>query len=316
MAKTVGKVACFEMDGGNWQTYCDRLDMYFLVNKVEDNMKLPTLISCIGDSAYELMVNLCSPKKPCDCKYDEVIKVMANYLQPKPSVVAERFKFRQCRQSSGQSVANFMAELKKASKYCDFGANLDDNMRDQFVCGINSDFVRQRLFAEESLSYSKAVTIATTLEAAERDSHAIGDKDNASDKNDVKSVHKIQPVSAGRSLCEACGDPHHKQSECKFSQYVCDVCKIRGHLRRMCPQVMRGSSFGANRRGNGGRGAANRARSWRGGWSGRGGGARSGLHWVQGRDAEAEQEDFMESERERDGEAVVNLMSLNKYKPA
>ncbi|XP_047998092.1 uncharacterized protein LOC125235541 [Leguminivora glycinivorella] len=209
-----------------------------------------------------------------------------------------------------------MAELKKASKYCDFGANLDDNMRDQFVCGINSDFVRQRLFAEESLSYSKAVTIATTLEAAERDSHAIGDKDNASDKNDVKSVHKIQPVSAGRSLCEACGDPHHKQSECKFSQYVCDVCKIRGHLRRMCPQVMRGSSFGANRRGNGGRGAANRARSWRGGWSGRGGGARSGLHWVQGRDAEAEQEDFMESERERDGEAVVNLMSLNKYKPA
>lgn len=189
MAKNVGNIACFDVEAGNWQTYCDRLDMYFLVNKVEDNLKLPTLISGIGDAAYELMVNLCSPKKPCDCDYKEVIKIMANYLQPKPSVVAERFKFRQCRQSNGQSVANFMAELKKASKYCDFGTTLDDNMRDQFVCGVNSDLVRQRLFAEESLSYNKAVMVTTTLEAAERDSHAIGDNASSSERSEFR-LHK------------------------------------------------------------------------------------------------------------------------------
>ncbi|XP_073966945.1 uncharacterized protein, partial [Choristoneura fumiferana] len=238
MAKNVGSVTCFDVDNGNWQTYSDRLDMYFLVNKVEVDLQLPTLISVIGDSAYELMVNLCSPKKPCECTYKEVMKLMSDYLQPKPSIVAERFKFRQCRQANGQSILSFAANLKKLSKFCDFGSNLDDNMRDQFVCGIGSDLVRQRLFAEDKLTYNKAITTATTLEAAERDSRAvnnINELDGAGSsgrRETTGNVFKIQSTSFG---CRACGDTGHITNECKFKKYICDYCREEGHLRRVCP---------------------------------------------------------------------------------
>ncbi|KAM3625186.1 uncharacterized protein V6R79_008261 [Siganus canaliculatus] len=39
----------------------------------------------------------------------------------------------------GQSVANFVAELRQLSEHCDFGPVLDDLLRERLVCGINND---------------------------------------------------------------------------------------------------------------------------------------------------------------------------------
>lgn len=46
---SVGRVNEFDVVNGVWSSYADRLDMYFLVNKIEDSLKLPTLISVMGN---------------------------------------------------------------------------------------------------------------------------------------------------------------------------------------------------------------------------------------------------------------------------
>ncbi|KAL0859974.1 hypothetical protein ABMA27_010290 [Loxostege sticticalis] len=50
---SVGQMREFDVRSGNWSSYVDRLEMYFIVNKVVDEFKLPTLISVMGEEAYD-----------------------------------------------------------------------------------------------------------------------------------------------------------------------------------------------------------------------------------------------------------------------
>lgn len=253
----VGKIKEFDVDSGNWTLYCGRVEMYFRANAIKEELKLPTLISLVGDNVYELMVNLCNPKKPTDLTYEELINIVREHLQPKPSIMAERYRFRQRRQENGESIVQYIALLKKLSKDCDFKDTLNDNLRDQFVCGVSSELIRQRLFSEPELTYAKALTLATALEAAERDAAAV-DSTAASSSGTATStsaVHALRATagrggrlhnstrnataaaytSAGRTRgCKACGG-QHQWDGCRYKNFVCSSCRNKGHLRRVCP---------------------------------------------------------------------------------
>ncbi|XP_050342048.1 uncharacterized protein LOC126768151 [Nymphalis io] len=167
---SVGKLEHFDLGKDDWNLYVDRLEQYFIVNDVKPAIRVATLITVIGSDAYELMVNLCTPVKPSAKSYEELVDVMRRHLQPKPSVLAERFKFRQRVQRHNESVAEYAAALKKLTKHCGFcSETLLDNLRDQFVCGINSDCIRQRMFAEDNITFDSAFKLAVTMEAAEAD---------------------------------------------------------------------------------------------------------------------------------------------------
>lgn len=72
-----------------------------------------------------------------------------------------------------------MAELKKMSISCEFNASLEEKLRDHLVCGIKSQVTWQRLFAyDDNITYSKAIKLPITLEAAERDAGAVEQRIN------------------------------------------------------------------------------------------------------------------------------------------
>lgn len=112
------------------------------------------------------------------------------------------------------------------SRYCEFKSTLEDNLRDQFVCGLRSDMIRQRLFAEDSLDYKKAIALASTLEAAERDAGAV-EKMRAQEL--TENVQKLQI-----KVCTACGHSRHQASNCRYKDFECSYCGKTGHLRRVC----------------------------------------------------------------------------------
>nr|pir hypothetical protein 1 - silkworm transposon mag [Bombyx mori] len=206
--------------------------------------------------AYDLLSTLASPSKPSQLTYANAVAMLAAHLQPKPSILAERYKFRQRRQLN-ESIADYLTELKKLSKNCEFGSSLDENLRDQMVCGLKSEIIRQRLFAEEKLEYKRAVTLALSLEAAERDAIAV-------ERTPIEEVNKIN-----FNECSRCGDRRHQAKDCIYKDYVCSSCHETGHLRRMCPKnglknqaEAAGGSARTGRRGN--RGAGGNRRSWRG----------------------------------------------------
>ncbi|XP_074041731.1 uncharacterized protein isoform X2 [Leptinotarsa decemlineata] len=162
-----GKINEFQI-GSSWKTYVARVKQYFIANGITDELKIPTLITVVGDTTYELMVDLCSPDAPEDKSCDTLVEIVKNHLEPDPSVIAERHKFRLKRQNGEETVAEYMAALKNLAKTCDFKDSLEENLRDQFVSGLYNDTIKQRLFSEKFLNYARAYEIARNMEAAEK----------------------------------------------------------------------------------------------------------------------------------------------------
>ena len=67
-------------------------------------------------------------------------------------MIAERFRFYQRLQREGESIANYMAELRRLSKHCDFGDYLDTALRNQLVCGLYHEAVQRKILAESELT--------------------------------------------------------------------------------------------------------------------------------------------------------------------
>lgn len=311
MSSVSGRIGEFDVVNGKWALYCDRLQMHFLVNGTEEKLKIPTLISVIGDEAYELMVNLCSPKKPSEMKYTEVVEIMQSHLQPKSSILSERYKFRQCRQRAGQSVAEFVTELKKLSRHCEFGENLNENMRDQFVCGLLKDEMRLRLFTEDTIEFTKAVNVATNIERAERDAQSV--------EVDSRQRHPtINQLRAG-GACGVCGGNRHSTSDCRFRNYICDRCGERGHLRRICrKEVVNKYETGRGPRtasGGGGRGDSHAGRGARRQQQRARGSGAARAHYTSVREEPEAYSVNQEVSECEDEEVEVMQMSIKEYKP-
>ncbi|KAH7978484.1 hypothetical protein HPB49_005608 [Dermacentor silvarum] len=72
-------------------------------------------------------------------------------------------------QQPGESVQKYVAALRALAVACSF-ASLEDSLRDQFVEGVASQQLRERLLLEGStLSFCRAVALASQVEQANED---------------------------------------------------------------------------------------------------------------------------------------------------
>ena len=62
--------------------------------------------------------------------------------------------------------------MRSLSEYCQFGAFLEEALRDRFVCGVHSPQLRKTLLSKEKLDLEKALKIAYMTEKAELETSA------------------------------------------------------------------------------------------------------------------------------------------------
>lgn len=60
---------------------------------------------------------------------------MKQHLIPTPYIIAEWFAFNARNRNPSKSVSKYVAELKRLSQDCDFGASMNDMLRDRLMCG-------------------------------------------------------------------------------------------------------------------------------------------------------------------------------------
>lgn len=166
---SLGKIDEFDRHREDWQQYVERLEFYFIANGITtEEKKRAVFLSVIGSPTYRILRNLLTPDKPGDKTYEELTTVLQQHYSPAPSEIVERFKFYSRSRRAGESVANFIAQLRSLAQHCNYGASLDNMLRDRLVCGINDDSIQKRLLAEPNLTYKRAVELARGLETADR----------------------------------------------------------------------------------------------------------------------------------------------------
>ncbi|KAJ8042845.1 Synaptic vesicle 2-related protein [Holothuria leucospilota] len=194
------EVESYDPEVEKWESYEERLTMFFEANNVtEDKKKVAIFLSSMGAKGYGLLKNLVSPDKPSAKNFPEICKTLKDYYSPRPPVLLERFRFYSHTQSASESVTNFLAELKRLSSTCNFGAFLKDALRDWFVCGLYDATVQKKLLSEDdSLTLEKALKIAVSMETAAKSSAII--------KEGTPSISRIYPThirSVGLGTCSS-----------------------------------------------------------------------------------------------------------------
>ncbi|XP_043195151.1 uncharacterized protein LOC122366699 [Amphibalanus amphitrite] len=222
----------------SWSQWEERLHYFIECNGIQgESRKRATLLTVCGKEAFSLICSLIAPSKTSEKSFDELLQVIREHKEPKPSVIVSRFKFNSCQRTAGQSVADFVSVLRKATEHCCFGATLDDRLTEQFVCGIRDPRMQRRLLSESSLDFSSAQRICLAIEASSRDAHLISGTPGTVPA-EVCEV-RAQGLPSGQSArpgarCWRCGGRSHSPDVCRFASYKCHNCSKAGHLAKMC----------------------------------------------------------------------------------
>ena len=108
-----GKIESFDATKENWETYVERVEQFFLANDIDDDHKVPTLLSLVGGKTYTLLRNLLAPEKPATKSFQQIVTTLQEHLSPKPLEIAERSRFYKRNQHEGESISSYLDELRK-----------------------------------------------------------------------------------------------------------------------------------------------------------------------------------------------------------
>ena len=189
---TFGTMDPFDPDTDNWPAYSERLEQFFVANDIADGKKVAVLLTLIGTKAYTLLRNILAPDKPASKDYDQLVETLKAHLDPKPIVIAERFKFHRRNQREGESIAQYIAELRKLSEHCEFRDYLNQALRDRLVCGLTSEAMQKRLLSEKDLTLAKAQEIAMGMEAAAKEASELQVSSKGLEVNSLTSHNSKQ----------------------------------------------------------------------------------------------------------------------------
>ena len=172
MARQVhGSIGEFNSEREDWISYTERLVQYFVANGIneEGDTRRAVLLSSCGVHTYQLIRNLVAPGKPTDKSFTEIVSLVKDHHQPRPSTIVQCYNFHTHNQKAGESISEYVAQLRKLSEFCDFKDTLADMLRDRLVCGCRDRRLQCKLLAEKDMTFDQALAIAKALETAEKE---------------------------------------------------------------------------------------------------------------------------------------------------
>ena len=148
----------------------------------------------------------------------------------------QHFRFNSHLRKEGESITDYVAELRRLEEFCNYGETLDKMLRDRLVWGVRDASIQKKLLGESELTLTKAIQLAQSMETAERN---LREMEGGSPKEGgVNQVTRKNTQGRGdeNGNCFRCGNSGHTGATCPFHERVCHKCKKRGHLIRTCKQ--------------------------------------------------------------------------------
>lgn len=215
------------------------------------------LLSTLGMNTMQLLVSLIAPDKPDTKSLDDLIHILEHHFKPSPKAIAERFKFMGRRQKQGETVSQYLAELRNLAATCKFN-DLDNRLRDQFIFGILSESAQKKLFTKsDDIKLKDVIAVAHAEELSEISTSIIRARSQPTTSSSMEQVNKVQMKKSqwqksehqgnkfknsqkgnGHSSsksCPNCGSSSHASSkDCPHKDVTCHSCGKKGHFSKLC----------------------------------------------------------------------------------
>ena len=136
----------------------------------EDSTRVATLLSIIGDEALEAYNGFQWNADGDKLKIDKVLDNFEKYCNPERNIPFERYVFNSRIQKTGESIDEYVNQLRQLAESCEFGSLKDSLIRDMVIFGCNDERLKESMLREPDLSLQRAVEMCRLTERA-KDHH-------------------------------------------------------------------------------------------------------------------------------------------------
>ncbi|GFX04523.1 transposon Tf2-9 polyprotein [Trichonephila clavipes] len=123
----------FDEENENFDSFIERFETYLDVQNVPIANRAKVFVSSLSAKLYQLLKNLLAPDIPSDQTLDKLKDALKKHLTPKPLIIPSRHKFLNRKQTEGEGISTYIAELRALAMNCDYDKDmLNIMLRDVF----------------------------------------------------------------------------------------------------------------------------------------------------------------------------------------
>ncbi|KAJ1097700.1 hypothetical protein NDU88_002817 [Pleurodeles waltl] len=97
-------------------------------------------------------------------EFEICIRKLDMHYRPKISTILERYYFGKRLKIEGESVENYVTDLRRLASSCKFGLLTDERIRDQFMLGCNIEKIQEELWLKYEPSLDDVLVVAKRIE--------------------------------------------------------------------------------------------------------------------------------------------------------
>ncbi len=225
----------------NWRKWLQKYYLHLCAHdKTEKSepTKVAILLTYIGDEGLEVYNNFTYDTQGDELELEKVVGKFQAYCNPRKNTVIERCNFWEVRQVEGQTIDQYITELKTRARNCEFGDQTELMIRDRIIFGVADTELKQKLLRDsDDPSLRTVVELCRAFEAAnaqmkatEKVVHVIKKKE----KRGKKGKPSGDKSETGKPFnCKRCGTKH-QYAACPAYGKECGKCHKKNHYSKIC----------------------------------------------------------------------------------
>ena len=211
----------------NWKVYKQQWENYSIIaqlDKQTEEYRVALFLYSVGPDAVKIY-NSFDLSDENRRKLSKIIKEFDNFAIGETNETYERYVFDSRDQKEGESIDDYVGELRTLAQTCNFCTCLHDTLiRDRIVLGLRDGGTRKRLLRQGKLTLQKCIEIGKSDEVSNTQLKNMDQ--TTQEPEDVHKVKMKKPKKPEREYPKQTvrDNPNRKPNDDKTSDRPCDFC--------------------------------------------------------------------------------------------
>ena len=171
-----------------------------------------------------------------DNEYVVCLQTLDAHFRTEENVPYERHVFRQLTPTKEETADKFLVRLRKQARHCNFGATLEENLRDQLIEKLSDVELKKKLLEVNNITLEAAMDKVRKWEASREQASQMVTPNQESGAGTNAVEENPGRGTKGKRVCFNCGkEGHFAQSKtCPARGRKCNKCGKYGHYASCC----------------------------------------------------------------------------------